>query len=99
MPNLDDLMQEWPENVENLLKIHGFPNSKCNGSLSQYIDIVCCLFDIPVYANKIQSLHLLFCLYAAIKSSQLYQTNNSEKLNLPEEDGNEKSTADQLLLE
>lgn len=96
MPNLDDLMQEWPENMENLLKIHGFPSSKFNGTLSQYIDVVCSIFDIPVYKNKIFSLHLLFCLYAAIKSSQLYQ---APKSTFEEYEAVKNNSADQLVLE
>lgn len=102
MPNLDDLMQEWPENMENLLKHHGFPSSKFSGSLSQYIDVVCSIYDIPVYKNKIFSLHLLFCLYAAIKDSQLYQANNGERKSAADDyEANEskENTADQLVLD
>ncbi|KRT80476.1 hypothetical protein AMK59_7003, partial [Oryctes borbonicus] len=80
MPDIDDLMQAWPEKMETLLKVHGFPNHQSCQKLNQYIDIVCCMFDIPIYKNKIQSLHLLFSLYAAIKNSQLYKasTNSTE---------------------
>lgn len=101
MPNLDDLMQEWPENMENLLKIHGFPSSKFSGSLSQYVDVVCSIFDIPIYKNKIYSLHLLFCLYAAVKNSQLYQANNSVPKSASDdyESNKQATTADQLVLE
>lgn len=98
MPNLDDLMQEWPESIENLLKLHGFPSSKFSGCLSQYIDVVCGIFDIPVYKNKILSLHLLFNLYAAIKNSQLYQTNNFGS-KIVSDDFQIGKSPDQLLLE
>lgn len=101
MPDLDDLMQEWPDNIENLLKLHGFPSWKLHGSVSKYIDIICCMFDIPVYKNKIQSLHLLFCLYAAIKNSQLYRANSGEisKNMYTDENGEKPTSADQLVLE
>lgn len=100
MPNLDDLMQEWPENMENLLKIHGFPSGKFIGSLSQYIDVICSIFDIPVYKNKVLSLHLLFCLYAAVKNSQLYQASNSAcKSTSDDFEINKSNTADQLVLD
>lgn len=101
MPDLDDLMQEWPEHMENLLRLKGFPNWKFNGSLSKYIDIVCCMFDIPMYKNRIQSLHVLFCLYAVIKNSQIYRASNTETdKNICVDDNGEKSNkADQLLLE
>lgn len=101
MPDLDDLMQEWPANIENLLKFYGFPSWKLNGSISKYIDIVCCMFDIPVYKNKIQSLHLLFCLYAAIRNSQLYQANTGEvsKDTYADENGEKSTSTDQLVLD
>ncbi|XP_017786626.1 PREDICTED: intraflagellar transport protein 46 homolog [Nicrophorus vespilloides] len=100
MPELDDLMEEWPENMENLLKIHGFPSYTMQGPLSRYIDIVCCLFDIPVYPNKIQSLHLLFSLYAAVKTSNLYRANNGGNKSRNIASGNtESNDADQLVLE
>lgn len=99
MPNLDDLMQEWPENIENLLKIHGFPNSKFIGSLSQYVNVICSIFDIPVHNNKILSLHLLFCLYAAVKNSQLYQANNSACKSASDDYEVNRTNTDQLVLE
>lgn len=98
MPEIEDLMQEWPSDVENLLKVHGFPSYKHCPSLAQYIDIVCCIFDIPVYKNRIQSLHVLFSLYAAIKNSQLYKASNNFQEN--EIEFVDKITnADQLVLE
>ena len=38
--------------------------------ISTYVDICCALLDIPVYKSRIQSLHVLFSLYSAFKSSQ-----------------------------
>ncbi|KAI4458496.1 hypothetical protein MML48_7g00013373 [Holotrichia oblita] len=98
MPDIDDLMQAWPEKMETLLKVHGFPNHQSCPKLSQYIDIVCCLFNIPIYKNKIQSLHLLFSLYAAIKNSQLYKASENV-LEMQENQPEKKSATDQLLLE
>ena len=34
------------------------------------MDICCALLDIPVYKSRIQSLHVLFSLYSAFRSSQ-----------------------------
>lgn len=95
MPELDDLMQEWPEETEKLLKLHGFPNHEINCPLSLYVDMVCCIFNIPVYKNRIQSLHLLFSLYAAVKNSQLYEASKTEIINFDEQN----KTTDQLILE
>ncbi|KAJ8976943.1 hypothetical protein NQ317_010139 [Molorchus minor] len=96
MPDLDDLMQEWPDDMEKELKENGFPKPGEHMSVSEYADMVCKLFQIPVVKNKIQSLHLLFCLYAAIKQTQLYQSASAtdEKEKMPD-----KKEADQLVLE
>lgn len=96
MPDLDDLMQEWPEPIENLLKLQGFPSYKMKGPLTEYIDLVCCIFDIPVHKNRIQSLHLLFSLYAAVKNSQLYRNANTGRESSNEAKGN---GTDRLLLD
>nr|CAI5849817.1 unnamed protein product [Callosobruchus analis] len=98
MPDLDDLMQQWPEDMENKLKADGFPKPKPEDSLSEYIDTVCSIFEIPVLKKKTQSLHLLFCLYAAIKQTQLYQSSASnEKAGGAGYQG--KKEADQLVLD
>ena len=39
------------------------------GDIKTYVDLVCAVCDIPVYKSRIQSLHVLFSLYAAFKSS------------------------------
>lgn len=95
MPDLDDLMQEWPEEMEAHLQKTGFPKPESDGSLSDYVTTVCEVFSIPANKNKIQSLHLLFSLFAAIKSSQLYEAAKSDiKLKTAM-----KKEADQLVLE
>lgn len=99
MPDLDDLMQQWPEKMENLLKLHGFPSHDSpNMSLSQYIDIVASIFDIPVYRNKIQSLHLLFSLYATIKTLQRGTSGTNRSANATAS-ADDKNTTDQLVLD
>lgn len=105
MPDVDSLMQEWPQQFEMLLRKEGLPSHKLKCSLTEYIDLMCAIFEIPVYEKRIQSLHLLFTLYVAVKSSQLYKVGN-------ERDNDETSpvvgttvkminseTTDQLILE
>lgn len=70
MPDIDSLMQEWPADVEQQLQETGLPVADLDCALPRYVDIVCSLFDIPVYESRIQSLHVLFMLYSAVKSSQ-----------------------------
>lgn len=105
MPDIDSLMQEWPQSLELLLRKDGFPSHKLDCSLSDYVDLTCALFDVPVYEKKIQSLHLLFSLFVAIKSSQLYNVGNegdidesAEKISNNEQHIN-TGTTDQLILD
>ncbi|XP_057659278.1 intraflagellar transport protein 46 homolog [Diorhabda carinulata] len=92
MPDLDDLMQEWPEDVEAELKKNGFPKPN-NTNIQEYISTVCETFQIPLAKKKVHSLYLLFCLYAAIKQTQLYKASTeNEKKNVHKE-------PDQLVLE
>ncbi|XP_055599494.1 intraflagellar transport protein 46 homolog isoform X2 [Uranotaenia lowii] len=70
--NIDSLMSEWPEEVEKMLDTVGFPSADLDCTLTQYIDIICNIFDIPVQQNNgqagyIQALNNLFNLYLAIK--------------------------------
>ncbi|KAI5642801.1 hypothetical protein NE865_05099 [Phthorimaea operculella] len=77
MPDIDTLMEEWPENIEETLNDVGFPPPTLDCTLSQYVDIVCGLFDIPIAGDtlndRIQALHLLFSLYSAVKNNQLFE--------------------------
>ncbi|XP_041969496.1 intraflagellar transport protein 46 homolog isoform X8 [Aricia agestis] len=83
MPDIDSLMEEWPETMEDTLNEVGFPPANIDCTLSQYVDLVCGIFDIPVHGNtlndRIQALHLLFSLYSAVKNSQLYSEREKEK--------------------
>ena len=48
-----------------------------NGSISESRCsewLAVALLDIPVYKSRVQSLHVLFSLYAAFKNSQVYAT-------------------------
>lgn len=98
MPDLDDLMQQWPEEMELKLKENGFPQPGDN-TLSEYITTICNMFQIPIAKNKIQSIHLLFCLYAAIKQTQLYQASTIATNNKKQNKQPLKKEADQLVLD
>ncbi|CAG9789499.1 unnamed protein product [Diatraea saccharalis] len=83
MPDIDNLMEEWPETMEETLNEVGFPAAGLDCSLSQYVELVCGVFDVPIVgdglAPRIQALHLLFSLYSAVKNSQLYAERQKEK--------------------
>uniref|UniRef100_A0A2A4JU25 Intraflagellar transport protein 46 homolog n=1 Tax=Heliothis virescens TaxID=7102 RepID=A0A2A4JU25_HELVI len=83
MPDIDTLMEEWPESMEETLNEVGFPPGTLDCTLSQYVDLVCGLFDVPIAGDtlndRIQALHLLFSLYSAVKTSQLYAERQKER--------------------
>jgi intraflagellar transport protein 46 len=73
MPEIDVLMQEWPAEFEELLKEVRLPLAQLDCDLTQYVDIICGLLDIPIHKSRIQSLHLLFTLFSEFKNSQHFQ--------------------------
>lgn len=98
MPDLNNLMQEWSDEMESIIKTDGFLKPQKNTNISEYIETVCNTFSIPVVTKKIHSLYLLFCLYTAIKQTQLYQVSAvNEKSN--DTQMASKIEVDQLVLE
>ncbi|CAH2319532.1 intraflagellar transport 46 homolog isoform X2 [Pelobates cultripes] len=73
MPDIDTLMQEWPPEFEELLGKVGLPTADLDCDLPTYIDVICGILDIPVYKNRIQSLHVLFSVYSEFKNSQHFK--------------------------
>lgn len=63
MPDLDNLMAEWPAALEDKLKELELPVADLDVSLPDFVRIVCAILDIPVYDNLVESLHHLFLLY------------------------------------
>jgi hypothetical protein len=53
------------------------PSAQLDVDVKTFAKIVCSILDIPVYQNSIESLHLLFTLYAAFKENQHFQTQNT----------------------
>ncbi|XP_064407449.1 intraflagellar transport protein 46 homolog isoform X2 [Halichondria panicea] len=80
MPDIESLMQEWPPEFEEALTETGVPSADLDCDLAQYTDILCALLDIPVYNNRIHSLHVLFSLYMEFKNSQHFNTMTGEDL-------------------
>lgn len=50
MPDIDSLMQEWPGEVEELLKEISLPTAALQVELSAYVDIICGLY--PSYPSS-----------------------------------------------
>lgn len=41
MPDIEDLMQEWPSRFEDLLNTVGLPSAEIDVDLAQYVDLIC----------------------------------------------------------
>ena len=74
MPDLEELMQVWPDEMEQALESLPLPTSDMDLSLVEYAQVICALFDIPVKGNIVESLHVLFSLYQEFKSNLFFQT-------------------------
>ncbi|KDO32418.1 hypothetical protein SPRG_02895 [Saprolegnia parasitica CBS 223.65] len=70
MPDIETLMQVWPDEFEDLLSKMQLPNADLNVSLEQFTRIICAILDIPVYKNVYESLHVLFTLFLEFRSNQ-----------------------------
>lgn len=84
MPDIEILMQEWPEQFEQLLKDIALPGADIAMTLEEYTKVICGVCDIPVYNNLVQSLHVLFTLYYEFRSNvhfQALQGSSSSNIN------------------
>eukprot|EP00644_Phytophthora_capsici_P016718 jgi/Phyca11/572302/estExt2_Genewise1.C_PHYCAscaffold_470258 len=70
MPDIESLMQVWPEEFEELLSKSTLPSADLDMGLEQYVRVICALLDIPVHKNVYESLHVLFTLYLEFRSNQ-----------------------------
>jgi len=87
MPDIDHLMQEWPQQFEEILQRSTLPASNMSLTLQSYVDVICSLLDIPVYKSRVQALHVLFTLFLAFRNSEHFgfageQIESQETLNL-----------------
>jgi intraflagellar transport protein 46 len=67
MPDLEDLMQVWPDDMEAALSSLPLPTADMDMSLEEYTKVICAMLDIPVKGNIVESLHVLFSLYQMFK--------------------------------
>ena len=51
MPDIQNLMDVWPDKEEQAYKKVDFPNEKMNISLENYTKIACNLMDIPIHPS------------------------------------------------
>lgn len=72
--NIDSLMTEWPDDIERRME-SCYPSANLNCALSDYVKIICNLFDIPIenpdnHYDYIRALNILFNLYIAIRNEK-----------------------------
>jgi intraflagellar transport protein 46 len=83
MPDIDNLMQEWPPEMEQALKDVTFPGPEIDMHPSDYARLVCSMVDIPCHKlanNKsvVESLHIMFTLFSEFRSNQHFQQNQAD---------------------
>ncbi|XP_020283012.1 intraflagellar transport protein 46 homolog [Pseudomyrmex gracilis] len=70
MPDIDNLMQQWPAQVEDKLNELQLDLSEIDCELSQLVDVVCNLLDIPTREDtRLEALHTLFTLFLEIRNA------------------------------
>jgi len=86
MPEIDRLMEAWPEEFEAALGTFPLPSPDLDLSLLEYAKLLCSILDIPVYDNPIESLHLMFTLFTDFRDNVHFQPKGS-----PSEQAQEKN--------
>ncbi|CAL36518.1 Intraflagellar transport protein 46 homolog [Caenorhabditis elegans] len=94
LPDVETLMQEWPQKLEEVLKTTKIPSAELDVSLEKYVEICLNIVDIPVGKSRIEALHLMFSLLNEFNNSQHFR-NLAQNNNLGGETG---ETMDRLEL-
>lgn len=100
MPDVETLMQEWPQEFEETLNEVGIPSADLDCSLEEYVEYMCGIMDIPVHRSRVQSLHVLFSLFLEFKNSQHFKSYamNNELDNSARKNENSSNGADHLFI-
>lgn len=72
MPDINNLMQVWPPQFEEVLEDINIPSEQIDLNIQEFSKLACNLLDIPIYDGNpqksiIESLHVMFSLYSAFK--------------------------------
>jgi intraflagellar transport protein 46 len=75
MPDITQLLQEWPPEFEAALSVSdlALPPPNIDLDIFQYVRMLCSLVDIPTHANLVESLHLMFSVYLDFRANQHFQ--------------------------
>uniref|UniRef100_A0A061RRN6 Intraflagellar transport protein 46-like n=1 Tax=Tetraselmis sp. GSL018 TaxID=582737 RepID=A0A061RRN6_9CHLO len=79
MPELEALMQEWPQEMEEAINQVRLPSGNLDVDILTLTKVFCNLLDIPVYEGKaVESLHVLFSLYVELKNNPYLKAQNTQ---------------------
>lgn len=73
MPEIESLMEVWPDNFEAALNKIQLPPPDLDLTLLEYAKLLCSILDIPVYENPVESLHLMFTLFTDFRNNPHFQ--------------------------
>lgn len=73
MPDIETLMDVWPESFEAALEDLQLPSPDLDLTLAEYSKVLCSILDIPTYDNPIEALHLMFSLYMDFRDNPHFQ--------------------------
>mmetsp|Transcript_11079 Transcript_11079/g.28820 ORF Transcript_11079/g.28820 Transcript_11079/m.28820 type:complete len:502 (+) Transcript_11079:65-1570(+) len=73
MPDVEELMQIWPAEFEEMLDEVKLPTADIDMPLAEYAKLVCAMLDIPVHTTVMEPLHLLFTLFSDFKANVHFQ--------------------------
>jgi intraflagellar transport protein 46 len=79
MPDIETLMDVWPESFEAALQSLSLPSPDLDLSLAEYAKVLCSILDIPTYDNPIESLHVMFSLYMDFRDNPHFQAMRAER--------------------
>jgi intraflagellar transport protein 46 len=72
MPELETLMENWPDAMEQALMSLLLPNGDLDLTFDEFCTVVCSILEIPVRGNLVESLHCLFSLYMQFESNHYF---------------------------
>lgn len=99
LPDIDSLMQEWPQDFEEALRDSTLPKPEMDLSTEEYARVLCAIMDVPVYDSIIESLHVVFSLYMAFKENPHFAARSKENAAGGGLGGTEVSMSDRLSLD
>lgn len=86
MPDIEQLMQVWPNEFEEHLQQNPLPElAEMDIDLQNYIRLIASILDVPVYNQITETLHVIFTLYSEFKSNQHFsKTDNTGNFGQPD---------------